>query len=94
MCLNLEKLRTTLLVKEKEVDKILEPIKSAWPLFDVGIVFYGWIDTSHYTLINVDVLVTSECIHLYILYCISMFLSRESFVFHYIPMFISGESLI
>ena len=42
----------------------------------------------------VDVFLTSECIHLYILYCIPMFLSRESFVFHCTPMFLSGESLI
>ena len=42
----------------------------------------------------VDVLVTSKCIHLYILYCTLMFLSRESFVFHYTPMFLLGESLI
>jgi hypothetical protein len=34
-----EKCRTTLLVKaKKEVDKMLEPIKSAWPSSGVGIV--------------------------------------------------------
>ena len=40
-----EKLRTTLLTKEKkEVDKILEPIKSTWPKFGVSIVSDGWTD--------------------------------------------------
>jgi hypothetical protein len=48
-----ERLRTTLLVKEKkEVDKILEPIKSSWPSFGVSIVFDGWIDATCHPLIN------------------------------------------
>lgn len=50
---SLEKLKTTLLVKaKKEVDKILEPIKSAWPTSGVSIVFYGWKDVVHHTLIT------------------------------------------
>ena len=37
-----EKLRTTLLVKaKKEVDKILEPIRSTWPSSGVSIVSDG-----------------------------------------------------
>ena len=43
---------------------------------------------------GVDVFVTLECIHLYILYCTPMFLSGESFVFHCTSMFLLGESLI
>jgi hypothetical protein len=48
-----EKLKTTLLVKEKEeVDKILEHIKSLWPLFGVSIVSNGWVDATHHPLIS------------------------------------------
>ena len=48
----LEKLGTTLLVKaRKEVDKILEPIKS-WPSYGVSIVSDGWTDPTHHPLIN------------------------------------------
>ena len=53
MPLGSEKLRTTLLVKEKkEVDKILEPIKSTWPSSGVGIVSDGWTDAAYRPLIN------------------------------------------
>ena len=46
---NSEKLRTTLLVKaKKEVDKILQPIKSAWPSTDVSIVFDGVFPSTHH----------------------------------------------
>ena len=44
--------------------------------------------------IIIDVFVTSECIHLYILYCTPMLLFGESLIFHCTPMFLSGESLI
>ena len=48
--LGLEKLRTTLLTKaKKEVDKMLEPIKSAWPTSGVS---DGWIDPTCHPLIN------------------------------------------
>jgi len=48
-----EKLRTTLLVKEKkEVDKTIDPIKSSWPSSGVNIVFDGWIDATCHPLIN------------------------------------------
>ena len=47
-----EKLRTTLLVKAKEVDKILEPIRSTWPSLGVSIVFDGWTDPARHPLIN------------------------------------------
>ena len=48
-----EKLRTTLLVKEREeVDEIVEPIKSTWPSFGVSIVYDGWTDATHHPLIN------------------------------------------
>lgn len=48
-----EKLRTTLLTKaKKEVDKMLEPIKSAWPTSRVSIVFYGWKDLACHPLVN------------------------------------------
>lgn len=48
-----EKLRTTLLTKEKkEVGTILEPIKSTWPTFGVSIAFYGWKDPTCHPLIN------------------------------------------
>jgi hypothetical protein len=47
-----ERLRTTLLVKEKEVDKILEPIKSSQPSSGVSIISDGWIDAKHHPLIN------------------------------------------
>jgi hypothetical protein len=51
--LNSEKLRTTLLVKaKKEVDKILQPIKSTWPSTGVSIVSDGWIDATRHPLIN------------------------------------------
>jgi hypothetical protein len=49
---NLEKLRTTLLVQEKEVDKILKPIKSSWLLSIVNIVFDGWTNIARHPLIN------------------------------------------
>jgi hypothetical protein len=50
---NSEKLRTTLLVKaKKEVDKILQPIKSAWPSTSVSIVSDGWTDAARHPLIN------------------------------------------
>jgi hypothetical protein len=49
----LEKLRTTLLVKaKKEVDKMLKPIKSAWPSSGVSIVSDGWTNIAHHPLIN------------------------------------------
>ena len=48
-----EKLRTTLLTKaKKEVDKMLEPIKSAWPTSGVSIVSDGWTDPARHPLIN------------------------------------------
>ena len=48
-----EKLRTTLLVKaKKEVDKILEPIRSTWPSSGVSIVYDGWTDPTCHSLIN------------------------------------------
>eukprot|EP00253_Pinus_taeda_P018342 PITA_18342 len=48
-----EKLRTTLLTKaKKEVDKMLEPIKSAWPTSGLSIVFDGWTNPTHHPLIN------------------------------------------
>lgn len=48
-----KKLTTTLLVKpKKEVDKILEHIKSSWPSSDVNIVFDGWRVTARHPLIN------------------------------------------
>ena len=44
-----KKLRTTLLTKaKKEVDKILEPIKSARPTSGVSIVSDGWTDPSRH----------------------------------------------
>jgi hypothetical protein len=50
---NSEKLRTTLLVKaKKEVDEILQPIKSAWPSTGVSIVSDGWTDATRHPLIN------------------------------------------
>jgi hypothetical protein len=50
---SLERLRTTLLVKaNKEVDKILEPIKSSWPSSGVSIVSDGWTDVACHPLIN------------------------------------------
>ena len=48
-----ERLRTTLLVKAKrQVDKILEPIKAAWPSCGVSIVSNGWTNATHHPLIN------------------------------------------
>ena len=48
-----EKLITTLLTKaKKEVDKMFEPIKLAWPTSGVSIVFDGWIDPTRHPLIN------------------------------------------
>ena len=48
-----EKLRTTLLVKaRKEVDKILQPIKSSWISSGVSVVSDGWTDTTRHPLIN------------------------------------------
>ena len=48
-----EKLRTTLLTKaKKEVEKILEPIKSARPTSGVIIVYNGWTDPACHPLIN------------------------------------------
>ena len=50
---SLEKLRTTLLVKaKKEVDKILETIRSKWPSTDVSIVSDGWMNATRHPLIN------------------------------------------
>ncbi|KAH9294427.1 hypothetical protein KI387_040363, partial [Taxus chinensis] len=50
---NSEKLRTTLLVKAKEVDKILAPIKPSWPSSSVSIVSDdGWTDATCHPLIN------------------------------------------
>ena len=49
----LEKLITTLLTKaKKEVDKMLEPIKSTWQTSRVSIVSDGWTDLAHHPLIN------------------------------------------
>ena len=48
-----EKLRTTLLTKaKKEVDKILESIKSAWPTSGVSIVSNRLTDPTRHPLIN------------------------------------------
>lgn len=48
-----EKLRTALLVKaRKEVDKVLQPIKSSWISSGVSIVSDGWTDTARHPLIN------------------------------------------
>lgn len=48
-----EKLRTTLLTKaKKEVDKMLELIKSAWPTSRVSINSDGWTDPVCQPLIN------------------------------------------
>ena len=48
-----ENLRTTLLVKaKKEVDKILEPIRTTWPSCVVSIVSDGWTDPTRHPLIN------------------------------------------
>ena len=48
-----EKLRTTLLVKaKKEVDKIIDPIKSKWSTWGVSIVSDGWTDPARHPLIN------------------------------------------
>ncbi len=48
-----KKLRTTLLVKaKKEVERILESIKSTWPSSGVSIVSDGWTDTARHPLIN------------------------------------------
>ena len=53
MPLGSEKLRTTLLTKaKKEMDKMLEPIKSAWPTSGVSIVSDEWIDPARHPLIN------------------------------------------
>jgi hypothetical protein len=50
---SLERLRTTLLVKAKrQVEKMLEPIKAAWPSFGVNIVLDGWTDATRHPLIN------------------------------------------
>ena len=49
----LEKLRNTLLTTtKKEVDKMLEPFKSAWSTSGVSIVSDGWIDPACHPLIN------------------------------------------
>ena len=51
-----DKGRTTMLVKEKkEVDKIIEPIRSAWPSSRVSIVSNGWTDPTRHLLINFTV---------------------------------------
>jgi hypothetical protein len=42
----LEKLITTLLIKEMEVDKLLVLIKSSFPLSSVSVVSNGWIDAT------------------------------------------------
>ena len=49
-----EKLRTTTLsVKaKKEVDKILDPIRSTWPSSRVSIGSDGWTDPTRHPLIN------------------------------------------
>eukprot|EP00253_Pinus_taeda_P032931 PITA_32931 len=48
-----EKLRTTLLTKEKkEVQKMLEPIVASWPTFGVSIVSDGWTDPARHPIIN------------------------------------------
>lgn len=48
-----ERLRTTLLVKaKKEVEKILQPIKSTWLSYGVSVVYNGWTDATHHPLIN------------------------------------------
>ena len=46
-----KKIRTTLFLKGKEVDKILEPIMSTWPSSDVSIVSDGWADATCHSLI-------------------------------------------
>ena len=49
----LEKMRTTLLTKEKkEVKKMLEPIVASWPTSGVSIVSDGWIDPSRHPILN------------------------------------------
>ena len=48
-----EKLRTSLLFKaKKEVDIILEPIKTSWLTSGVSIVSDGWTDTARHPIIN------------------------------------------
>jgi hypothetical protein len=48
-----ERIRTRLLVNaKKEVDKILESIKSSWPSSGVNIVSNGWTNATRYPLIN------------------------------------------
>ena len=48
-----EKLRSAFLVKEKkEVDKILEPVRSEWPSVGVSLVSDGWMDITRHPLIN------------------------------------------
>jgi hypothetical protein len=37
---------------KKEVDKILQPIKSAWPSTSVSIVSDGWTNAARHPLIN------------------------------------------
>ena len=50
---SLEKIRTRILVKvNKEVDKIIDPIKSSWPSSNVSIVCDGWTDATHHPVIN------------------------------------------
>ena len=49
----LEKLRTTMLTKaKKEVEKMLEPIKLAWPTSGVTIASDGWTDLARQPLVN------------------------------------------
>ena len=60
-----EKLRNTLLTKaKKEVDKMLEPIKSAWPTSGVSIVSDEWIDPARHPLINFMVSSTNGAVFL------------------------------
>ena len=54
--LDAEKVTATLLVKaKKEVDEILEPIKTTWPSSGVNIVFDGWTDATRHPHINLMV---------------------------------------
>eukprot|EP01018_Ginkgo_biloba_P021027 Gb_40274 [translate_table: standard] len=51
-----EKVRTTLLTKEKSlVEQSIEPIRASWQTIGVSIVFDGWTDARNMALINVIV---------------------------------------
>eukprot|EP01018_Ginkgo_biloba_P031498 Gb_22871 [translate_table: standard] len=55
-CPSFEKMRTTLLTKEKCLaEQSIEPIKACWQTTGVSIVSDGWIDARNMPLINVIV---------------------------------------